>query len=92
MDLIVLVLEYGQEKRVSKYLGKHSNNFYSLTLCLLMTSADNLCKQLGPRSGPKCRAISESKLFGTPMVFLKEFFEKVDFEKNQMTKKDVGKA
>ena len=23
-----------------------------LTLCLLLSSADNLCKQFGPRSGP----------------------------------------
>ena len=28
-----------------------------LTLYLLMSSADNFCKQFGPRSGPtKCRA------------------------------------
>ena len=47
-----------------------------------MPSADNLCKQFGPRSGPtKCRACSGLKLFYTRMVFLKEFFEKVDFEK-----------
>ena len=52
-----------------------------------MVSADNLCKQFGPRSGPtKCRVLSGSKLFDTLMVFLIEFFEKVDFEKNkQMT-------
>ena len=31
--------------------------FSPLTLCLLVLSADNLCKQLGPRSGLiKCRA------------------------------------
>ena len=35
-----------------------------------------------------CRAWSGSKLFDTLMVFLKEFFENFDFEKNpQMTKK-----
>ena len=51
-----------------------------------MPSADNLCKQFGSRSGPtKCRAWSGSKLFDTLMVFLKEFFEKEDFEKNQKT-------
>ena len=46
------------------------------TLCLLVSSAHNLCKQIGPRSGPtKRRAFSGSNLFDTQMVFLKEFFE-----------------
>ena len=48
-----------------------------LTHCLL-TSADNHFKQFGPRSGP---TESGSKLFDTQMVFLKDFFEKVDLEK-----------
>ena len=44
----------------------------------------NFCRQFGPRSG--------SKLFDTLIIFLKEFFEKVDFEKNQRTtKKKTGK-
>ena len=61
-----------------------------LTLYLLASSADNFCKQFGPRSGPtKCRALSGSKLFDTLMVFLKEFFKKVDFEKYQQTKKKM---
>ena len=61
---------------------------FILTLFLLVAPADNFCKQLGPRSGPtKCRALSWSKLFDTLMVFLKESFEKVDFEKNQQTTK-----
>ena len=49
-------------------------------------SSDSLCKQLEPSSRQsKC---SGSKLFDTPMVFLKEFLERVDFGKNQqMTKK-----
>ena len=60
-----------------------------LSLCVLMSSADDLCKQFGPRSGPtKCRAWSGSKQFDTLMVFPKEFFEKVDFEKNQQTAKN----
>ena len=47
-----------------------------------MSSADNLGKQFGPRSGAtKCQALSGSKLFDTLMVFLKQFFKKVDFEK-----------
>ena len=53
-----------------------------------MSSAENFCEQFGPRSGPtKCRARSEFKLFDTLMVFLKEFFGKIDFEKNEQTSK-----
>ena len=49
-----------------------------LTLCLTMSSADNLCNRFVPRSGPTtCRSWSWSKLFDTLMVFL----EKNDFEK-----------
>ena len=48
-----------------------------LNLYLLVSSADNFCKQLGPRSGPiKPWARSGSKLFDTLMVFLKEIFKK----------------
>ena len=55
-----------------------------LTQCLLVSSADSLCKQFGPRSGPtKCRA--------TLIVFLKEFFEKVDFEKISRRQKFMKK-
>ena len=51
-------------------------------------SAVNLGKQFGPRSGPtNRRAWSGSKLFDILMVFLKEFFQKVNFEKNQQTTK-----
>ena len=60
----------------------------SLTLCLLVSSADNLCREFGPRSGStKRQALSGSKLFDTLMVFLKELFEKIDLEKNLTTKK-----
>ena len=53
-----------------------------------MSSADNICKQFETRSGPtKCRAWSGSNPFDTQMVFLKEFFKNVDFEKNQQTTK-----
>ena len=59
-----------------------------LILCPLVSSADNFFKQFRTRSGrTECRAWSGSKLFDTLMVFLKEFFEKVDFEKNQQTTK-----
>ena len=51
-----------------------------------MSSADNFYKQFGTRSGPtKRRAWSGSKLYDTLMIFLKDFIEKVDFEKNQQT-------
>ena len=53
-----------------------------LILYLLVPSADNLCKQFGPRSGPtECWSFAGTKLFDTLIVFLKEFFEKVDVEK-----------
>ena len=54
-----------------------------LTLYLLVLCGDIFYKQFGTRSGR-----SGSKLFDTLMVFLKEFFEKVDFEKKkqEMTK------
>ena len=48
------------------------------------TLSDNLCEQFDPDQ-------DRSKLFDTLMVFLKDFFEKVDFEKKkknkQMTKR-----
>ena len=61
---------------------------YSVTHYLLVAFANNFCKQFGPRSGPtECGAWSGSNLFDAQMVFLKEFFEKADFEKNQQTAK-----
>ena len=55
-----------------------------LTLCLQVSSADNIGKQFGPRSGPtNCQALSGSNLFDILMVFLKEFFQKVYFEKKK---------
>ena len=49
------------------------------------SSADNLCKQFGPRFWPE----SGSNLFDTQMVFLKEFLEKVESEKYQQTSKTM---
>ena len=86
------------QRQYFQYLGQHTRFWnlqhmpsYSLTLCLLVSSADNLCKQFGTRSGlTKCRAWSGSKLFDSlVLVFLEEFFEKVDFEKKSA---DVKKA
>ena len=68
--------------------GKWNTNFIYLTLCLLVSSADNLCKQFGPRSGPtKCRAWSGSKLFDILKCIPERFFPKSWFEKNQQTTK-----
>ena len=48
-----------------------------------MSSADNICKELETRSG--------SRLFDTLKVLLKDFFEKVDFEKKSADdKKHAG--
>ena len=56
-------------------------------LVMTLSSADNLCKQFGPRSGPtECRSRFGSKPFDTLTVFLKEFFEKVNLEKSQHEK------
>ena len=55
----------------------------------MLVSANKLCKQFGPRQGlTTSQACSGSKLFDTQMVFLEEFFEKVNFEQEnqQMTK------
>ena len=50
-----------------------------------MAPADYLVKQFGPRSGP-----TESKLFDTLVVLLKDIFEKVDSKENQhATKKNM---
>ena len=55
-----------------------------------MLSADNFCKQFGPSSGPtECQAFSGHKLFYTLLVFRKDFFEKVDFEKISRQQKSV---
>ena len=54
----------------------------------ILLSAADLCKQFGPRSGPtKCQSSSGPKLFDTLKVILKEFVEKVSFEKSQQATK-----
>ena len=58
--------------------------YVRLALYLLVSSATNFCKQFGPQSGlTKCWAQLGDNLYNTQMVFLKECFEEVDFEKNQ---------
>ena len=81
-------LQCFQKKIISMLSGTMVN--MDFTLYLLVSSSDNLCKQFGPRSGPtKCRAWSGSKLFDTLMVFIKEFFIKVDFEKISRRQKSM---
>ena len=57
----------------------------AFTLHLLVSHADNLCKQFGPRSDPiKCQSRSGSKLFDTEGIS-ERFLKKVDFEIKQQT-------
>ena len=68
-----------------------------LILCLPVSSADNLCKKYGPKSGPtKCRALSGSKLFdddGIPEIcFLKKLIkEKINRQQKRMQNYPAGK-
>ena len=63
-----------------------------------MSSADNFCKQFGPRSGlTKCQAWSGSNLLDTLMVFLKinfwkgQFWKKINKRQKGMQNFSVGK-
>ena len=63
------------------------NSFISLSpckCCLLITFANSLDPDQAPT---ECRAWSRSNLLGTLIVFLKELFENVDFEKSADNKK-----
>ena len=66
-------------------------NINSLPLLMTFLSADNVLKQLQPRSGPtKHQVRFRSKLFDSLMVFLRENFEKkfiLKKKKKQQTKK-----
>ena len=60
---------------------------YMSTRYLLESSAEILCRHSGPRSDPtECRDWSESKLFGSMMVFLKGFLKKSILKKRAITK------
>ena len=62
--------------------------YHNITLCGLVSSADNICKKFGPRSGPtERRAWSGSKMFDTLMEFLEEFFKKVELKMNYFSTK-----
>ena len=55
----------------------------TLTLYLLASSADNLCKQFGPRSGPtKCRPDLDHRCL-TLLWFLKEIFDSKKISRRQ---------
>ena len=59
-----------------------------LALCLLELSADTVANRLVPdQAGHNVRPNLESKLFDALIVFLKEFFDNVNFENNQQTTK-----
>ena len=70
------------------FQGQRQVNISELNLklfvyqCRLLIKKNNFGKQFGPRSGPTIRL-----LFDILLVFLKEFFQKVNFEKNQQTTK-----
>ena len=71
-----------------KAAGKNWMLAFDITFITLVSSADKLCEQIGPRWCPKeYRAWSGSNLFDTQMVFLKIFFEKVDLKKSADEKK-----
>ena len=60
--------------------------FYAPPIFIL-SSADNFCKQIGPRSGPtKCWAWSGSNLFDAQMYFL-NLFRKSGLKKSADNKK-----
>ena len=69
------------------------------SLPTIVSSADNPCKQFGSRSGLTiCRAWSGSRLFGTLMLFLKDFFskkstlKKISRRKKSMQNYPVGRV
>ena len=65
--------------------------YLSHDFCLVVSSAYNLCKQYGPRSGSTKRwAWRGSKLFDTRMVFLKEFSENIEFERINRRQKSMN--
>ena len=76
---------------IIKDILKKKTDVHGILVRTVVSSTDNLCKQFEPRSGPtKGQVTSGSKLFDTLMIFLKVFFEKVDFEKNQQTTKNIS--
>ena len=78
-SLVYIKQEMGQGNPCRDEKKRRKNTFFKffLTLCPLVLSADNFCKQFGPRSGPtECRSWSGSNCLSSYIVFLKEIFEK----------------
>ena len=84
-------------KNLPNVCPKTSQLLQLITLCLLVSSADNFCKKFGPRPGPtKCRAESRSKLTvwrfdGIPeILFLKSWFWKKSADDKKASKEMVN--
>ena len=68
---------------IDKAIKSFMKNVNSFLASGNSSSADNLCKQFGPRSGStEHRSLPGSKQFDTLIVFLKEYFEKSNFKKS----------
>ena len=89
LHLTVVILNIQTQKPTDLDLYCFQNTIYrgfTMVKCknlyLLVLSADKLCKQFGTKSG-STKSLGQIwiQLFDTLMVFLKEFFEKVDLEK-----------
>ena len=64
---------------LTKVLGRKYQQVVFVFNFLPAMSADNLCKQFGPRSGPtKCWAWSGSKLFDSRMVMKNPAFKELN--------------
>ena len=65
-------------KSISQGFSQKVSTSCFVLICLPAMSADNLCKQFGPRSGPtKCQARSGSKLSDIPMVLIKSSIQSI---------------
>ena len=64
-----------------------TENRFSRMEAHLVLSVDNICNSLGPDQARIFFWLRNVGLFDTVMVFLDEFFERVDFEKSQQTTK-----
>ena len=78
---------------IPKTTNEMTNNQFINALPTKLLSADNsFTNSLDPDQAQQNVATeSGSKLFDTMMIIMKEFFEKVDFEKNQQTTKNACK-
>ena len=75
-------------KKKKKKLGGGGGNL-GIFISDLGKTSDSLSKQFGPRSGPAIQLGLIRVQTDILMVFLKEFFEQVNFEKYQQTTKSM---